>query len=301
MLTEVGERRPLEGQRHLLRQAAIDDLLFRFRQHQPHGAHRRMAQKLASFHLYLLACWVLQGQARLQSIHLIQGEPRPLPHRDGWLVQVSEVSLAQCLGQVSTRRLEPIPDSPRGCLDDLGDLAATVTCQIGEEHHLLLFLGQLAQEHPQLRILGPDAGVWVREFCGFLQRGHCSLAASVPQELAASDRMQPEPERGAPLELVQVPPGLHERLLGQVFRRLPMAGQVEQVAIDRRIVVADESVSRLTITVAKLGQEVSIGFRRRAILCSTRERNLVFGHHPVSSSCRSPGAASALRPRTLTS
>src|SRR5205814_1803265 len=106
--------------------------------------------------------------------------------------------------------------------------------------------------------------------------------ASCPEKLPAGDLVQPEPEWGALLELIEMAPGLQECLLGQVLSGLAVSSEVEQVAVDAWIVVTDEAVSRLGIADAKLDEEVSIDLRQRAILRPAAERGSLFGHVPLS-------------------
>src|SRR5262249_14677732 len=79
------------------------------------------------------------------------------------------------------------------------------------------------------------------------------------------DPVQPEWQRGSSLELIEVPPGPQEGLLGQVFRGLAVAGEIEEVAIDAGIVLLNETVARRRIALAQSIQELGFRCRRGAV------------------------------------
>ena len=79
------------------------------------------------------------------------------------------------------------------------------------------------------------------------------------QELPVGDPMEPASQRSPPLKRVKVAPGLQKRLLGQILRQVRSLGEIQQVAVDPTVVLADELVTCLGIPRAELLQKARIG------------------------------------------
>ena len=95
-------------------------------------------------------------------------------------------------------------------------------------------------------------------FPGFAHRfqaAHGSLAAHVDDQVAG-DGEQPCIETGLAIELVASLQYTHPGLLEDVFRSLPVAGEVEQVAQQAMLVLDDQLIEQLGIVALQpLGDE----------------------------------------------
>src|SRR5207249_4540114 len=92
----------------------------------------------------------------------------------------------------------------------------------------------------------------------FLQGDLRPPAPQRPHEFAMGDAVQPVAQRSTSFKPVEMAPRLEERLLGEILRDLPPSGEIEQVAEDTRVVLADEPMTGVGVTSAKLGQEQRI-------------------------------------------
>src|SRR5262245_45989886 len=77
--------------------------------------------------------------------------------------------------------------------------------------------------------------------------------------------MEPASQRPPSLKRIEAAPALQECLLGQILRHLRLPGEIEQIAIDGAVVLADKAVTRLDIPGADLLQETGIRVRRQRL------------------------------------
>src|SRR5262249_37472993 len=103
------------------------------------------------------------------------------------------------------------------------------------------------------------------------------LEALAPQrlkELPVRDPVEPGP-KGRPLaKRVQTAPGLEERFLGQVLRRLRTPREIQQIPIDAGVVLLQELAARMGIPAPDRLEERGVrGRGRLRLLCSRTERS----------------------------
>ena len=150
-----------------------------------------------------------------------------------------------------------------GLAHDPADLLAGVALQVVQHHQLSSFHGQPRDQHPQLDTLRPRGCVRRGDLADLVQAGLGALPPQRLEELPVGDAMQPGPQRRSLVKGVETAPGLEERLLGQVLGGLGATGEIEQVAIDGRVVVPHEAVAGLGVAGPQPFDKPGISGRQR--------------------------------------
>jgi hypothetical protein len=126
------------------------------------------------------------------------------------------------------------------------------------DHDLPLRDRELTDDLPQFDGFHRLRSARRRDFPRFFQRPLPMLAPQRSNELPVGDPIQPHSQEGATLKGMQATPRTQERLLGEILRCLLTSGQVKQVTIDAGVVIADELLACLGISVPDLIDEQQI-------------------------------------------
>jgi hypothetical protein len=160
----------------------------------------------------------------------------------------------------------------------VGDLRIFVSFQVVQHDDFSLLDRELAQNGFQLDRLRQFGRARIGKFTGFFEGELEALAPQCLKELPVRDLVEPGPKRRALPKGVQTAPGLEERFLGQVLRRLRAPREIQQIPVDAGVVLLHELAARVGIPAPDPLDEQGVRGRGRLRLLCSLERAVVQGH-----------------------